>query len=136
MSKQDEKKKPTRKDNPYAALDPKLTLKTRYEEIADLDSYAHTLPKEAKDWLNSYAEEEIHVNLHHKGQKLNDLEDPANRTRLWLKNNARNRCVLSRESAAGSLSYLEEMGEHEDEDDNSEDFTEDLNLFDNRESTE
>jgi len=126
--KQEKDKKPAkklkRKDNPFAALDPKLNLKSRYNEIEDLASYANTLPLEAKQWLNAYAEEEIIGNRYHKGQKLNDFEDPKTRSRIYNRNNARNRCILTREEAQGTLNYLYELEKDEDDEANGETYDE------------
>lgn len=122
IEKKEDKKngKKRRRDNPFAALDPKLNLKTRYNEIEDLASYADTLPIEAKEWLNAYAEEEIIGNRYHKGEKLNDFEDPKTRSRIYNRNNARNRCILTREEAQGTLNYLAELEKDESEDDEFE----------------
>lgn len=110
------KKKTKRSENEFAALDPQTCLRTRFDEVSDMASYANTLPLDAKRWLNSFAEEECHANLNHKGEKLNDITDLKNRSRIYLKNNARNRCILSRESAAGTITYLEDLENEEDGD--------------------
>lgn len=109
MTENLKKKRKSRKDNPYAALDVRLNLKTRHDEIADLASYANSLPKEAKDWLNAYSEEEIIGNRYHNGPKLNDFEDPKVRSRIYGKNNSRNRCIYTKEAAQGTMNYLEEI---------------------------
>lgn len=113
-TKKQKKRKVSRKDNPFAALDPTLNLKTRFEEIDDIASYAHTLPLEAKEWLNSYVEEEIITNGNHRGPKLNDFSDPKVRSRIYGNNNSRNRCVMTREKAQGVLNYLSEIEEKEE----------------------
>lgn len=119
--------KKKRKDNPFAALDPTLNLKSRYNEIEDLASYAHTLPLEAKEWLNSYSEEEIIGNRYHKGQKLNDFEDPKTRSRIYNRNNARNRCILTREEAQGTLNYISELEKDQEDEANGETYDEKYN---------
>lgn len=117
-----EKKKNKRSDTKYPALKASLNLKTRYEEIEDLESYAHTLSEEDKAWLNSYSEEEICANFNHKGPKLNDQSDPKVRSRIYGRNNQRNRCIYTKELAQGTLNSLEEM----DVDKEYEAFCEDL----------
>ena len=112
--------KKKRKDNPFAALDPTLNLKSRYNEIEDLASYADTLPKEAKEWLNAYSEEEIIGNRYHKGQKLNDFEDPKTRSRIYNRNNARNRCIYTQQESQQTLNYLPDLEKDESEDDEFE----------------
>lgn len=93
----------------YPALSPHHNLKTRFEEIEDLASYANTLSEEDKAWLNSYAQEEICANFNHNGPKLNDQTDPAVRSRIYGKNNQRNRCIFTRERAQNTLNYLDEL---------------------------
>lgn len=102
-------KKKSRRDNPYPALDPQLNLKSRFDEIADLASYANKLPPEAKEWLNAYSQEEICANFNHGGPKLNDSEDPKVRSRIYNANNARNRCAMTREKSQGTLNYLVDL---------------------------
>ena len=93
----------------YPALSPQHNLLTRFEEIEDLASYAHTLPEKDKEWLNSYSEEEICSNFHHKGPALNDSSDPEVRSRIYGRNNERNRCIFTREKAQNCMNYLEDM---------------------------
>lgn len=93
----------------YPALKAKLNLKTRYEEIEDLESYANQLNDTEKAWLNSYSQEEICANFNHNGPKLNDQSDPKVRSRIYNRNNERNRCIYTRENAQGALSELELM---------------------------
>lgn len=105
-----EPKKRTRRSSlKYPALSPQHALRSRFEETEDLASYANTLSDEDKDWLNRFAEEEIHCNLKHSGEKLNDVSDPAVRSRIYSRNNQRNRCILTRETAKGSIQFLEDL---------------------------
>jgi hypothetical protein len=104
-----EKKKRNRRSVKYPALDPHLNLRTRYEEIEDLASYANTLSDADKEWLNSFASEEICASFNHSGPKLNDQSDPKSRSRIYNRNNERNRCIMSREKAMNSMNYLDEM---------------------------
>lgn len=84
-------------------------MKTRYEEIEDLESYAHKLNDEEKAWLNAYSQEEICANFNHNGPKLNDQSDPAVRSRIYGRNNQRNRCILTREHAMGTINYIADV---------------------------
>lgn len=88
---------------------PQYNLKTRFEEIEDLASYKDQLNDEEKAWLNAYANEEICANFNHRGPKLNDQSDPVVRSRIYNRNNERNRCIMTREKSQGALNYLEEM---------------------------
>lgn len=103
------KKRTRRSDLQFPALDPKFNLKTRFEEIEDLASYADTLSKEDKEWLNSFAQEEICANFDHNGIKLNDRNDPEVRSRIYGRNNQRNRCIMNREKAQNTMNYLEDL---------------------------
>lgn len=109
-------KKKTRRSVKYPALDPHLNLKTRFEEIEDLASYANTLNDADKAWLNAFAEEEICANFEHSGIKLNDSSQASVRKRIYDRNNQRNRCIFSREKAQNTMNYLEDL-----DIDNSED---------------
>lgn len=108
------KKKTKRSKAKYPALTPNLNLKTRYEEIEDLASYAHTLSDKDKEWLNSFAEEYINANMKHKGKKVipNTKE---NRSKIYIKNNARNRDVLTQAKAQGKALYIDDVFNSEDE---------------------
>ena len=86
-----------------------MNLKSRYEEISDIASYANDLPLEAKIWLTAFVEEEIISNRYHNGPKLNDFEDPKVRSRIYTKNNVRNRDIYTRETSQGTMNYLAEM---------------------------
>jgi hypothetical protein len=105
------KKKPKtgRSSVKYPALEPRYNLRTRQEEIADLASYKDKLNDEEKAWLNAFANEEICANFNHKGPKLNDETDPKVRSRIYTRNNERNRCIFTRETAQGALNSLEEL---------------------------
>lgn len=91
------------------ALNPKKNLKTRFDEISDIASYAKNLPKEAKEWLAAFVEEEINANFNHSGEKLNDSSDPKVRSRIYNRNNQRNSCIQTREQAQGKISYLDDI---------------------------
>lgn len=122
------KKKSGRAGMKYPALNAKLNLKTRYEEIEDLQSYAGKLNDEEKEWLNAFAQEEICANFNHRGPKLNDQSDPAVRSRIYNRNNERNRCIMTREKAQGCMNYLDEM----DIDKENEAFYEEVTNSENR----
>lgn len=110
-------KKNSRKDIKYPALDPKYNLKTRFEEIEDMASYMDQLNEEEKAWLNAFSNEEVCANFNHSGPKLNDVTDAATRSRIYNRNNARNRCIFSQELAQGTLNYIEELDKDDEEED-------------------
>lgn len=121
-----EKKARTRRSNcKYPALKASLNLKSRYEEIEDLESYANTLSDEDKAWLNAFSQEEICANFNHKGPKLNDQSDPKVRSRIYNRNNERNRCIHTIQKIQGKLQSLNELDldkEKECEDHNGYDY--------------
>lgn len=83
-----------------SALSPTLNLKSRYEEIMDILSYANSLSEKDKEWLNAFVEEYVNANMRHKGKKLHKTK--AARKVCWDKNNARNACVYSRAKSSGN----------------------------------
>jgi hypothetical protein len=106
-SEKDCRKKPKRSLTLYPALEPGLNLKTRQEEIDDVRSYFHKLSPEEKAWMNAFMEEENNANFNHNGPKLNKSRE--DKKRIYNKNNARNRCILTREKAQGKLVFYERL---------------------------
>lgn len=126
MQNTKKEKRVKRKDHKYPALIPQLNLRTRRDEIEDIYSYIHTLNDEEKEWLNKFATEEIVCSMDHEGEKLNtqltnlpkgerSAEEVEVRQRLNLKNNARNRCIYTQEAAQGTLNYIDELFNEEEE---------------------
>jgi hypothetical protein len=83
----------------------------RREETEDLASYAHLLNKEEKAWLNQFAKEYINADtnpataiFHRTAEEKKICND---------KNNARNRCWYTEESAANRLNLVESDAEME-----------------------
>lgn len=106
------KKEPSKKKNKrssflYPAVEPRVNLKTRQEEIEDVKSYFHKLTPEEKEWMNAFMEEENNANFNHSGPKLNKSRE--DKKRIYNKNNARNRCIFTREKAQDKLSYVERV---------------------------
>lgn len=101
------KKTNRRTKSKFRGLRPELNLKTRFEEISDMASYAHQLNEEELDWLNRFSEEYVIGNFNHAGNLIG-------RTKKWKKecydrNNARNRDIFTREKAQGTMNYLEDI---------------------------
>lgn len=104
----EKKKRRSRRDmQKYPALKRNFNLKTRYDEI-DFD-YVEKLSEEDKAWLNSFAEEYIGANLNHKGEKLHKTKKL--KKDVYDRNNARNRCVLTRSKAQNKAILLSELPE-------------------------
>jgi hypothetical protein len=96
----------------YAALEKTVNLKSRQEEIDDIKSYFDQLTPAEKEWMNRFVEEEVHANMNHDGPKLN--KSKKDRKRVYNKNNARNRCIYTKEKAKGMLEYVEKLEDFED----------------------
>ena len=69
-------------------------------------SYAKTLPSEAREWLNRFSEEYVCANMGHAGEKLHKTKEQVKS--VYDRNNARNRCIYTREKAQGCLNYIED----------------------------
>lgn len=107
------------KNTKYKALEPEINLKSRYEEIEDIASYAKDLPEEAKDWLNRFTQEYVCANFKHKGEKIHTTEKL--RKSCFNRNNARNRDVYTQQKAQNSLNYIEDYRTIEENIDDSGD---------------
>lgn len=105
------KKRPTRRSKAkYAALQPELNLKTRYEEI-DYD-YVNQLSDKDKEWLNNFTEEYVNANMNHKGKKLH--RSKKDKKLCYDRNNSRNRCILTRAKAGGKSVNLDDIIERKE----------------------
>lgn len=98
----------------YPNLCPELNLKSRYDEISDMQSYMHLLTEKEKDWLNRFAAEEVNANLNHEGKRLNP-NTKKNRSRIYHKNNARNRDVYTQAKSQGKALFIEDVFNTEEE---------------------
>lgn len=105
QSDEQPRKQSKRNSYQYPALEPSVNLKTRQEAIEDVKSYFHKLSPEEKKWMNSFMEEENNANFNHSGPKLNKTKDE--KKKIYNRNNARNRCIFTREKAQDKLSYVE-----------------------------
>jgi hypothetical protein len=88
-------------------LRPELNLKSRYEEIEDLASYADTLPDDAKEWLNQFSSEYINASFSSKKEPLHNT--PELKKSCYDRNNARNRCQMTRKKASGEIMSVEDL---------------------------
>ncbi len=126
------KKKTRRSKAKHPALKPELNLKSRYELI-DYD-YLNKLSEEELDFLNRFSEEWINANLNHKGETLHNT--PELKKDCYSRNNARNRCLLTKAKASGNSVDLEtirktekkKMGTKDDEKELIKDIDDFVNL--------
>jgi hypothetical protein len=92
----------------YPNVKPGVNLKTRAEELLDIQSYFNKLPEEAKEWIEQYAKENINAAPDTKNPENNLSQDPGYLKSIWAKNNARNACVWTRAKASNSANLLED----------------------------
>ncbi len=114
MTKRKSPKKTLKKSNrrsrtKYPALDPELNLRSRVEVI-DFD-YIDKLSDKEKEWLNTFSEEFNNANFGHGKKVLH--KSKLMKKDCYSKNNARNRCILTRQKAQGIHSYIEELKEND-----------------------
>lgn len=106
MKRKKQKNKTNRRSlNKYPALCPELNLKTRYELISV--DYINKLSDKEKNWLNKFNEEEINASL--KNPKFNKTK--KEQKVCYDRNNARNRDILTRAKASGTINYIEELND-------------------------
>lgn len=103
-------KKTKRSKIKYSALDPSVNLKTRYELIADYD-YLNKLSEKEKAWLNKFTKEYVNADLDTKRKSKNLHKTDRLRKDCYDRNNARNRCVLTRAKASGKAYQIQETAE-------------------------
>lgn len=103
------KRKSRRSAVKYPALKPEYNLRSRFELI-DYD-YINQLTAEEKEWLNSFTEEYVNANFNHDGVKIHDKE--KYKKQAYDSNNARNRCILTRCKASGTITDFEHLSQKE-----------------------
>lgn len=101
------KKRTSRSRSRFPALEKKFNLRSRQRVLEDFD-YVHKLNDKEKQFLNNFLEEEIITNFKHRGKKLNTTK--KDRRRCYGNNNSRNRCIMSREEAMGTINYTSDLG--------------------------
>lgn len=95
------KKQTKRSREKYPALKPEVNLKTRYELI-DYD-YLNKLNDNEKAWLNKFTEEYTNASLDTKNPRKNLHKTKKLRKDCYDRNNARNRCILTKANATGMV---------------------------------
>lgn len=101
-------KKTKRSRTKYPNLYPELNLKTRSEEISDINSYIGKLNDEEKAWLNKFVGESINASFS-KNNSENLHKRKAQRLEAYTRNNARNRDILTKAKAMGDAVYIEDL---------------------------
>lgn len=100
--KSNKPKKSKRSSTKFPNLRPDMNLRSRYEEIEDLHSYMDKLDEDCKAWLDKFSKEYVNASFDHD----DPLHSPEQQKSVYDKNNARNRCVLTRYKAFGAMNYL------------------------------
>lgn len=100
----------------YPGLVKGVNAKTRHEYM-DFD-YLHELSPEEKQWLSNVMEEWMSGNFNHEGEIFHKTKEE--RKTCYDRNNARNRCMLSKAKATGMVQYevpenLQQMWTSEDD---------------------
>jgi hypothetical protein len=90
----------------YPNLKPELNLKTRFE-LLDMD-YIDKLNDSEKEWLNKVMGEYVGASFD-KDNRKNIQKSKEHKKDSYDRNNARNRCILTRAKATGIVDYIEEM---------------------------
>ena len=121
MKKNTKKKRNRRNSSKYPALHPEYNLKSR-TDLIDYD-YLDKLSEKDKAWLNSFTEEYVNANFNHDGKRIHPkkyktkkVQRTGKKKKIDLfkneserRNNARNRCVLTKAGASGKKVDLDQM---------------------------
>ena len=99
-------KKNRRNQSKFPALEKKYNLLSR-QDLIDFD-YLDKLNDKEKAWLNKFVEEEVNASFRHSA--------PLNKTKkqrkiCYDKNNARNRCILTKNRMLGNMVDIETVKE-------------------------
>lgn len=107
------KVKNKRQKTKYSAVDPQLNLKSRYEEIMDIQEYFNTLSDKDKKWMNKFTEEYVNANLKGKTLKENLHDTKKLKKSCYDRNNSRNRDAYTKSKMTTSLYYIEDLKDKE-----------------------
>lgn len=96
----------------FAAFKPNLNLRTRYDEISDILTYANELPDKAKKWLAEFTEEYVGANFNHGGVIRHKTK--KHKKNCYDRNNSRNRDILTRSKAQGSAVIFSQLNDKDE----------------------
>lgn len=91
----------------YPALEKSANLKSRQSGVDDVKEYFHKLSPQEKEWMNNFMEEYNNANFNHPGEKIHKTK--KQKKDCYNSNNARNRCIMTKEQAKGTLEYYEKV---------------------------
>ena len=105
-----------------------MNLKTR-SDLIDYD-YIDKLSDKDKEWLNKFTEEYVHDSLDRKNLRKNLHNTQKLKKDCDDRNNARNRCILTRSKAQGLLTDIDDLKRTLDRD-KEDDLVEELDNLNN-----
>jgi hypothetical protein len=76
--------------------------------------YLDKLTEAEKAWLNKFNGEFVNASFA-EGNKKNLHKSRSQKKACYNSNNARNRCILTRQQAQGQFDYLDDIKDHTDE---------------------
>lgn len=118
--------------DPYSSLNPDKNMARRVDDVRDVQEYVHLLKEDEKLWLAKFMREYNNASLDFKNLDNNLHNTPELKKACTDRNNDRNRCIYTRESAKGMLNlagsdselesyiYGSQINEIEDEEDFSD----------------
>lgn len=107
-AKSSKKKKTVRDRIKHSAVDPKVNLRSRFEDIQDVASYFDQLSDKEKDWMNKFMEEYNNASFK-KDNKKNLMKTDKEKRESYGRNNARNRDVYNRLKMNNDMIYIEDL---------------------------
>ncbi len=100
-------KKTKRESKKYPAVNPEVNLKSRYEEIMDINEYFGKLSEKDKEWMNQFTEEYVNASFSKKKKPLHKTK--RLKKDCYDRNNSRNRDVMVKTKITNHLLYTEEL---------------------------
>lgn len=88
-----------------AALEPSENMSRRQEDVEDIQEYVHLLSPDEKQWMAQFMREYNNAMLDFQNLDNNLHNTPELKKACTDRNNARNRCIYTREKAQGALNY-------------------------------
>jgi hypothetical protein len=92
----------------YPALNPRVNLKSRVENILDVLSYADQLSPKELEWMNKFMEEYNGASFNKDNDK-NLMKTTEEKRKVYNDNNSRNRDVYGRLEMNNDLVFIEDL---------------------------
>jgi len=106
----------------YPALNPKVNLRSRIDDVLDVLSYASQLNGDELEWMNKFMEEYNNASFDENNKK-NIMKSKQEKRNSYNRNNARNRDIYNRLKMNNDLVFIEDLNNKDlnKPDDESED---------------